>query len=128
MSSFEYTPARGYRSAGDPADVSAAAQLLLDARRPVLHVGHGVLWAQAWDELRQLAELVQAPVMTTMAAKSVFPENHPLSIGAGGHTITRTAAHFLVRSDLVFGIGCSFAKGGFSAPIPSASGKKMVQV
>src|SRR6266567_4309180 len=64
--------------------------------------------------------------MTTMAAKSVFPENHPLSIGAGGHTITRAAAHFLVRSDLVFGIGCSFARGGFSAPIPA--GKQMVQV
>ena len=122
----DYTPARAYRSAGDPADVVAAAQLLLDARRPVLHVGHGVLWAQAWDELRQLAELVQAPVMTTMAAKSVFPENHPLSVGASGHTITRTAAHFLVRSDLVFGIGCSFARGGFSAPIPA--GKKMVQI
>src|SRR5713101_758553 len=122
----DYIPARAYLSAGDPADVAAAAQLLLDARRPVLHVGHGVLWAQAWDELRQLVELVQEPVMTTMAAKSVFPENHPLSIGAGGHTITRTAAHFLVRSDLVFGIGCSFARGGFSAPIPA--GKKMVQV
>jgi acetolactate synthase-1/2/3 large subunit len=122
----DYIPARAYLSAGDPADVAAAAQLLLDARRPVLHVGHGVLWAQAWDELRQLTELVQVPVMTTMAAKSVFPENHPLSIGAGGHTITRTAAHFLVRSDLVFGIGCSFARGGFSAPIPA--GKKMVQI
>jgi acetolactate synthase-1/2/3 large subunit len=106
--------------------VAAAAQLLLDARRPILHVGHGVLWAQAWNELRQLAELVQAPVMTTMAAKSAFPENHPLSVGAGGHTITRTAAHFLVRSDLVFGIGCSFARGGFSAPIPL--GRKLVQI
>jgi thiamine pyrophosphate-dependent acetolactate synthase large subunit-like protein len=125
-STFTYTPARAYRSSADPADVVAAAQLLVDARRPVLHVGHGVLWAQAWDELRELAELVQAPVMTTMAAKSAFPENHPLSIGAGGHTITRTAAHFLVRADLVFGIGCSFARGGFSAPIPA--GKKMVQV
>jgi acetolactate synthase-1/2/3 large subunit len=122
----DYTPARAYRSAGDPADVAAAAKLLLDARRPILHVGHGVLWAQAWDELRQLAELVQAPVMTTMAAKSAFPENHPLSVGAGGHTITRTAAHFLVRSDLIFGIGCSFARGGFSAPLPA--GKQMVQI
>src|ERR1700716_3035513 len=125
-SSFAYAPARAYRSAGDPADVAAAAELLVDARRPVLHVGHGVLWAEAWDELRQLAELVQAPVMTTMAAKSAFPENHPLSIGAGGHTVSRTAAHCLVRSDLVFGIGCSFARGGFSAPIPA--GKKMVQI
>jgi acetolactate synthase-1/2/3 large subunit len=89
-------------------------------------VGHGVLWAQAWDELRELAELVSAPVMTTMAAKSAFPENHPLSLGAGGHTLTRAAAEFLVRADLVFGVGCSFARGGFSAPIPP--GKRMVQV
>src|SRR5207247_399566 len=126
VSGADYTPARGYRSAGDPADVAAAARLLVEAHRPVLHVGHGVLWAEAWDELHELAELVQAPVMATMAAKSAFPENHPLSIGAGGHTITRTAAHFVVRSDLVFGIGCSFARGAFSSPIPS--GKKMVQV
>ena len=121
-----YTPARGYRSAGDPEDVAAAARLLVNARRPVLHVGHGVLWAQAWDELRELAELVQVPVMTTMAAKSAFPENHPLSLGTGGHTITRTAAQFLVKADLVFGVGCSFARGSFSSPIPA--GKTMVQV
>src|SRR5215212_10444804 len=121
-----YTPRRGYRSAGDPADVAEAARLLLEARRPILHVGHGVLWAEATDELRELAELVQAPVLTTMAAKSAFPEDHPLALGAGGHTITRNAAQFLVQSDLVFGIGSSFAKGSFSAPIPA--GKRIVQV
>src|SRR6266536_966071 len=123
---FHYTPRRAYKSAGNPTDVAEAAKLLLAAKRPVLHVGHGVLWAQAWDELRELAELVQVPVMTTMAGKSAFPENHPLSLGTGGHTLTRTAAHFLAKSDLVFGIGCSFAKGGFSAPIPG--GKTMIQI
>ena len=125
-SAFHYTPRRAYRPAGDPADVAAAARLLLGARRPVLHAGHGVLWSQAWDELRELAELVQAPVMTTMAAKSAFPEDHPLSLGTGGHTITRAAAQFLVKADLVFGVGASFASSTFSAPIPS--GKKLVQV
>jgi acetolactate synthase-1/2/3 large subunit len=123
---FSYTPARGYRSAGDPDDVAAAARMLATAQRPVLHVGHGVLWARAWDELRELAELLSVPVMTTMAAKSAFPENHPLSLGAGGHTLTRAAAQFLVKSDLVFGVGCSFARGGFSTPIPA--GKRLVQV
>ena len=124
---FEYTPARGYRSAGDPADVTAAARLLRRraptraARRPRRAVGAGLGRAA-----RAGRAAVQVPVMTTMAAKSVFPENHPLSVGAGGHTITRAAAHFLVNSDLVFGIGCSFARGGFSSPIPS--GKKLVQV
>ena len=124
--SLSYTPASKYRSAGDPDDVRAAAKALLEAQHPVLHVGHGVLWAEAWDELRQLAELVQAPVMTTMAAKGAFPENHPLSIGTGGHTLSDTAARFLVRSDLVFGVGCSFARGAFSTPIPGR--KRMVQI
>ncbi|MFN8525074.1 MAG: thiamine pyrophosphate-requiring protein [Chloroflexota bacterium] len=123
---FEYTPRRGYRSAGDPADVAEAARLLLAAKRPFIHAGHGVLWAEAWDELRELAELVKAPVMTTMAGKSAFPDDHPLALGSGGHTITKTAGHFLVKSDLVFGIGASFAKGSFSTPIPS--GKKIVQI
>jgi len=125
-SKLNYAPARRYRSAGDPADVRAAARLLVEAKRPILHVGHGVLWAEAWDELRELAELVQAPVMTTMAAKSVFPEDHALSIGTGGHTLGDTAAKFLVRSDVVFGIGCSFARGSFSTPIPG--GKRMVHI
>jgi acetolactate synthase-1/2/3 large subunit len=121
-----YTSVRGYRSAGDPADVAEAARLLLVAQRPLLHVGHGVLWAEAWDELRELAELVGVPVMTTMAGKSAFPEDHPLSVGAGGSTLARAAAHCLIRADLVFGIGCSFAQGGFSTPVPS--GKRLVQV
>jgi acetolactate synthase-1/2/3 large subunit len=123
---FHYTPRRGYKSAGNPADVAEAAKLLLNAKRPILHVGHGVLWAQASAELLELAELVQVPVMTTMAGKSAFPEDHPLALGAGGHTLTRTAAHFLVKADVVFGIGSSFAKGGFSTPIPA--GKTIVQV
>src|SRR2546425_268348 len=68
-----YAPPRRFRSAPDPDDVAEAVRLLLGARRPVLHAGHGVLWAEAWDELRELAETAQIPVMTTMAAKSAFP-------------------------------------------------------
>ncbi|HEV2121159.1 MAG TPA: thiamine pyrophosphate-binding protein, partial [Chloroflexota bacterium] len=121
-----YTPARRYRAAGDPDDVAEAARLLLEARLPVIHVGQGVLWAEATEELLELAELVQAPVMTTMAGKSAFPEDHPLAAGAGGHTITGTAAHCLKGCDLVFGIGASFTTGSFSAPIPL--GKTLVQI
>jgi acetolactate synthase-1/2/3 large subunit len=121
-----YTPPKKYRSAGDPSDVAEAARMLLAANRPVLHAGHGVLWAEAWDELQELAELLQIPVMTTMAGKSAFPENHPLALGAGGHSMTESAAHFLVKSDLVFGVGCSFAKGSFSFPIPAD--KPIIQV
>jgi thiamine pyrophosphate-dependent acetolactate synthase large subunit-like protein len=65
-------------------------------------------------------------VMTTMAAKGVFPEDHPLAAGTGGNTISGPAARFLARADLVFGIGCSFSAGNFSTPIPPA--KTMVQI
>src|SRR5687767_9162494 len=121
-----YTPVRAHRSAGDPADVAEAVRLLLGARQPLIHAGHGVLWAEAWDELRELAELTQTPVMTTMAAKSAFPEDHPLSAGAGGLTLHGTAAHFLKHGDVVFGVGCSFTKGSFCTPIPD--GKTLVQI
>ncbi len=121
-----YVPPKKYRSAGDADDVAEAARMLLEAKRPVLHAGHGVLWAQAWDELRELAELLQIPVVTTMAGKSAFPEDHPLSLGGGGRTMTKTGAKFLVDSDLVFGVGCSFAQTVFCIPIPA--GKKVVQV
>ncbi|HLG51229.1 MAG TPA: thiamine pyrophosphate-requiring protein [Chloroflexota bacterium] len=125
-SAFTYQPARAHRPAGDPEDVAIAARMLLEARRPMLHVGHGVLWAGAWEELRELAELVAAPVMTTMAAKGAFPEDHPLSLGTGGHTLTRAAAEFLLTADLIVGIGCSFARGSFSTPIPP--GRKLIQI
>jgi acetolactate synthase I/II/III large subunit len=121
-----YVPPKAYRSAGSASDVAEAARLLLAADRPILHAGHGTLWANAWDELRELAELLQIPVVTTMAGKSVFPEDHPLALGAGGNSMTGSAARFLAKSDLVFGVGCSFARNPCSFAIPT--GKKIVQV
>ena len=120
----QYTPARTVRSAGDPADVAEAARLLLGARRPLIHAGHGVLWAEAWDELRELAKLLEAPVMTTMAAKGAFPEDHPLAAGTAASVTTRSAAYCLKHADVVLGIGCSFARSNFSAPIPA--GKMLI--
>ena len=58
--------------------------MLREARRPVIHAGQGVLYAEATDELIELAELLQAPVMTTLEGKSAFPEDHPLALGTGG--------------------------------------------
>lgn len=122
-----YRPARAYRSAGDPADVVSAARALAEAKRPVLVAGQGVLWAEATGELKQLAELLGAPVFTTMAGKSAFPEDHRLSLGAGGNTTTGTAAHFLARADLIVGIGTSFvAKSNFVTPMPV--GKRMIHI
>jgi acetolactate synthase I/II/III large subunit len=123
---LNYTPARSNRAMGDPERVAEAVQVLLSAKHPLLHVGHGVLWAEAWDELREFAELVQLPVATTMAGKSAFPENHPLSVGTCSSTTTRAAAVALKQADVVFGIGCSFARSNFSATIPG--GKTIVHI
>jgi acetolactate synthase-1/2/3 large subunit len=115
----EYRPAPPLCTAADPAQIREAVQVLLRARRPMLHVGQGVLWAEAWDELREFAELTSSPVMTTLPGKSAFPENHPLSLGAGGYSGTAAAAQFLSTCDVLFGIGCSFTTTIFGAPIPA---------
>src|SRR5262249_31727760 len=87
--------------------------------------GQGVFYAEATDELRQLAELLQAPVMTTFDGKSAFPEDHALALGPGGGTFTGPGRHILHKSDLVFGIGCSLTKDGIATPaLPP--GKKII--
>ena len=106
-------------SQGDPRDVEAAARALCNARYPVIHAGQGTLYARAYDELIELAELLQAPVMTTLLGKSAFPETHPLALGSGSGVMSGPVFHFVRRSDVIFGIGCSFTKHGMSMNIPA---------
>ena len=105
-----YRPVRATRSAPDHRDVDAAARALVEAACPMIQAGQGVLYAQASEELVALAELLQAPVMTTVDGKSGFPENHPLSVGAAGAVMTAHARRYLTESDLVFGVGTSFTR------------------
>jgi len=56
--------------------------------------------------------------MTSLQGKSAFPENHHLSLGSGGKSVPRAAHHFLGNSDVIFGIGCSFARSTFAVPMP----------
>ena len=123
-SAFDYQPPPIVRTAGDPEGVRRAVQALLAAERPIIHAGQGVLYAEATDELVQVAEFLQAPVMTTLAGKSAFPENHPLSVGAGAPSVPAGVHRFLTQADVVFGIGCSFTKSSFATPIPA--GKVLV--
>jgi acetolactate synthase-1/2/3 large subunit len=64
--------------------VREAARLMVEAKRPVLYVGGGILKAHASDELRQLAELTGIPVVTTLMARGAFPDSHPLHMGMPG--------------------------------------------
>lgn len=113
-----YVPPRRHRSLADPAEVEDAATALAAARAPVIVAGQGVLFSEATDELRALAEHVTAPVMTTMNGKSAFPEHHPLALGAAGASGTEAAARFLENADLILGVGTSFSVTPFTHPIP----------
>jgi len=115
---LDYTPVVRTRYAPDPAAIRAAAATLVAAKRPVIYAGQGVHWAEAYDELQELAELLAAPVATSLEGKSAFDETHPLSIGSGGAAIPGQLRHFLDRSDLILGIGCSFSETAFGVRMP----------
>ena len=95
--------------------------MLLRAERPVIYAGQGIHYAKAWQALREFAELLEAPVTTSLGGKSAFPENHPLSLGSGGRSTTRMVHEFLNRADLVFGVGCSFTTTPFGLSMPSGA-------
>jgi acetolactate synthase-1/2/3 large subunit len=112
-----YRPIPATLSAPNPSDVDAAAKLLLAASHPMILAGQGVLYAEASDELTELANLLQAPVMTTVDGKSAFPEDHPLSLGSGGNTFSGPGRLFLhTKADLILGIGCGFTKHPLTTP------------
>ena len=116
---LSYRPVTTTCSEGNPRDVATAARALVQARRPLIHAGQGVLYAAATDELVELAELLQVPVMTTLEGKSAFPENHPLALGVGSSVMSRPVYHFLKDADVVLGIGCSFTRHGMATNIPA---------
>jgi acetolactate synthase-1/2/3 large subunit len=120
----EYKKAPILKSGPDPKSVSQIAEALVAAQRPVIHAGQGVHYAKAWPQLKALAELLEAPVMTTLGGKSSFPETHPLSLGSGGIGIGEHLWHFLQNADTIFGIGCSFTRTSFGTAMPK--GKKII--
>jgi thiamine pyrophosphate-dependent acetolactate synthase large subunit-like protein len=122
---FDYSPPARYRSAADPRDVEHAVDLLLDAERPLIRAGQGVLWAGATDALVELAELTNAPVATTYVGKSAFPEDHPLSIGSGGTAVSPGIRAFVPDADVVLSIGASLITTLGSFQIPP--GKVIIQ-
>jgi acetolactate synthase-1/2/3 large subunit len=96
-----------YRAGADPAAVAQAAQLLLQARRPVVVAGGGVMISGAWAELTALAELLSLPVGTSINGQGSIDETHPLSLGVvGGNGARPYANEVISAADLVFFVGC----------------------
>ncbi len=120
-----YRPVPRWRSAPDPLAVDEVARVLVEAKRPVIYAGQGVHYARAWQPLRELAELLEAPVTTSLQGKSAFPETHPLALGSGGRSIPRPVHQFLTAADVLFGIGCSFTTTSYGVRMPA--GKVVIQ-
>jgi thiamine pyrophosphate-dependent acetolactate synthase large subunit-like protein len=99
-------------------DIKDAVSLLLNARKPVIWSGMGVLFSGATEELKELAELTEIPVYSTMPGKSSFDEQHPLSLGSGSSATTLPARKWLQESDVLFGIGSSMTRTSYGQPIP----------
>jgi len=116
---LNYRPAPSARTAPDPRAVDEVAAALVGAQRPVLYAGQGVHYARAWGILRELAEWLGAPVTTSLEGKSAFPETHPLSLGSGGRSVPKPVHDFLQRSDVILGIGCSFAVTNYGVAMPA---------
>jgi acetolactate synthase-1/2/3 large subunit len=100
----------GYRPTVKPHGkrVREAAVLLREARRPVLYVGGGVIKANAHEALRELAEVAQAPVTTTLMARGAFPDTHPLALGMPGMHGSYAAVAALQEADLIVALGARF--------------------
>jgi len=93
---------------GHPTQIKTACQMMKEAKRPVIHAGGGVISAYASEELVKLAEVLQAPVTTTLMGLGSIPTDHPLSLGMLGIHGTLAANHAVTECDLLITIGARF--------------------
>ena len=111
----KYAPVKRTTSGANARDVAEAARVLLQAKNPIIVAGQGVLYAEATDDLVELAELMQIPVATPLEGKSAFPEHHPLSLGTGSGVMPRPVHTFLQKADCVLAVGTSLTKHNITA-------------
>jgi acetolactate synthase-1/2/3 large subunit len=93
---------------GHPRMIKEAARLISEARRPVIYAGGGILKSRAAGALRQLAERIDTPVVTTLMARGAFPDNHPLCLGMPGMHGSYKAIMAMQQADLLIALGTRF--------------------
>ncbi|HMY88558.1 MAG TPA: biosynthetic-type acetolactate synthase large subunit, partial [Microthrixaceae bacterium] len=100
----------GYKptTKGHPRKIKEAVELILGAQRPVIYAGGGILGARAAEVLRELAEMTDIPVVTTLMARGAFPDDHPLCLGMPGMHGNYTAVTAMQRADLLIALGSRF--------------------
>ncbi|MBI4199455.1 MAG: biosynthetic-type acetolactate synthase large subunit [Chloroflexi bacterium] len=125
---FEYPESvdlPGYKPTlhGHPTQIRKAARLIKESQRPVILAGHGVTLSQAFQELKELAEKAQIPVITTLLGVSSFPGNHILNLGMPGMHGVAWSSLAIDRADLLISLGARFddrVTGRVSAFAPRA--------
>ena len=123
---LNYKPSIRTRSAPDPEAVREAGRILADADLPVIYAGQGVHYARAWSELREVVDLLEAPVTTSIEGKSAISETHPLALQSGGRAYPQQVDDFLRRADVVLAVGASFSQTVFGIPWERYAGGKTV--
>ena len=118
---LSYQPPKRATQSPSSADIADAVKLLLNAKKPVIWSGMGVLLSGATEELRELAELTEIPVYCSMPGKSSFDERHPLALGAGSGATTLPARRWLQESDVLFAVGSSLTRTSYGQPIPDGN-------
>ncbi|MDI6821593.1 MAG: biosynthetic-type acetolactate synthase large subunit [Actinomycetota bacterium] len=93
---------------GHAKQIRLAAKAIIEAQRPIIYAGGGVITSGASEELKKLAELTQIHVTTTLMGKGAFPETHPLSLGMLGMHGTRYANYAMCETDLIIAVGARF--------------------
>jgi acetolactate synthase I/II/III large subunit len=93
---------------GHPRMIREAARLIAESRRPVIYAGGGILKARAAEALRELAELCDIHVVTTLMARGAFPDSHPLCLGMPGMHGNYTAVTSMQKADLLIALGSRF--------------------
>ena len=120
----------GYRPnlEGHPRQLRVAAQTIDAAQRPIILAGHGILLADAWDELRALAEKAQIPVAHTLLGVGAMPEDHPLSYGYMGMHGWKHVNRAIQSADLLIALGMRFDDRVTGKVSTYAPGAKIIHV
>ena len=113
---------------GHPSQIKRAARLIEESQRPVILAGHGVIFSEAYDELRELAETAQIPVITTLLGISSFPEDHVLSMGMPGMHGMASASLAIEEADLLVALGMRFDDRITGKPSAFATNSKKIHV
>ena len=93
----------------NPKQIKKAVDMLLEAERPMILAGGGVIIANAEKELLKLSEILMAPVATSLMGKGAFSESHPLALGMIGMHGRKAGNYAINDADIIFAIGCRFS-------------------